>query len=130
MALLNMLALNGQEFTDQGRTFSEILENREVGVETARGVLNKYIKAQKKTYSLAWVWLPNSADETYDGKSGRDGLRDIAYGSGPYTCTLRYGTGIITNTTVWVESYSEDLLRRDFLTNGTFWNIRLDLKER
>lgn len=127
--MANILSLNGLEFTDQGRTLSENREERSVVVQLASGKIKKYIMAIKKNWSISWQWLPNDPSFTHDGLNARDQLRGIAYVGNTFTMLLRNNYGQTDSYTVWVESYSEEMIRRDDVSGQYFYNVSLELKE-
>jgi hypothetical protein len=129
MAYENILSLNDTEFTDQGRTLSESREERAVSVQLASGKIKKYVMGEKKRWSLEWSWLPNSSSMTHDGKAARDQLRAIAYTGNTVTMLVRNTYGQTDTYTVWVESYSEDVIRRDTVNGEFFYNVSIELME-
>jgi hypothetical protein len=129
MAFSNLVSLGGVEFTDQGRTFDEVWDERRVENELANGAKRRYKKASKRRFTLSWDWLPNSASQTYDGKAGRDSLRSLVYSGTELTFIYRNQSGSDETYTVFVESYSETLLRRDSFINASFYTVNLELVE-
>lgn len=129
MAYENILSLNGVEFTDQGRTLSESREEVSAPVQLANGTVKKYIIAIKKRWSISWQWLPNLSSLTYDEKGARDQLRAIAYAGNTFPLIMRNTYGETTSHTVWVENYSEELIRRDTINGEYFYNVTVELVE-
>lgn len=140
MALNNFVTLGefgGTAFplTDQGRTFSMARDERSVPVTLSNGIVKKYFMAVKYSFSLSWTFLPSSHLKTYDGKYARDKIKELTdYIDGPLTLTLQRTAsgspvGDTTSYTVWVESYSEDIIRRDYISNNIWYEVKLDLKE-
>ena len=126
---INLMSLDGIEITDHGRTCSENREERAVSVQLASGKIKKYVMGEKKNWTLTWTWLPGSAALTTDGFGGRDSIRALAYGSDTYTLVIRNSNGIIDTYTVFIEDYSEELVRRDLINSQFFYNVSLTLKE-
>lgn len=129
MASRNLLTLNGTALTDHGRTFNEHLDKREVAVELADGTVKKYIKGYKKIFSMEWDWVPSTAPKTFDAYAARDFIRHAASQGTTFPFVVVNTIGVQETYVVWVEDYSEDLLKRDFVGGEFFWNIKLELKE-
>jgi hypothetical protein len=129
MAYENLIVLNGLEITDQGRTLNESREERAVAVQLANGNIKKYVMGEKHRWSLAWTWLPHSAALTHDGYAARDSLRALAYTGNSYTLTIKNTVGQTNSYTVFIESYEEELVRRDTVNNQFFYNVSIELME-
>ena len=129
MALPNLISLNGYEFTDQGRTYSESRDERSVPVQLSSGITKKYFMSIKKSFSIEWNMLPSTSTQTYDHKSARDDLKTIMDVQDVLTLVVRTPIGSSATYTVWVESYSEDIVRRDYINNTIWYNVKLSLKE-
>jgi hypothetical protein len=140
MALQNFITLgetgNTQyALTDQGRTFSMSRDERSVPVQLASGLIKKYFMAVKYSFSLEWSYLPGDSSQTYDKKYARNMIEELSrYTADTLTLTLQrtsggVPTGAQTSYTVWVENYSEDIIRRDYASNSIWYNVKLDLKE-
>ncbi len=129
MALSNLVSIGGVEFTDEGRTFSESRDAREVVVELASGKIVKYIKAMKRSFELSWEWLPQSNAFTIGNKGARNELRPICYTGNTTTVVIRNAIGGSETYTVFVEDYSEELLRRDPTNGNLLYNISITLRE-
>lgn len=129
MAYANLISLDGVELSDHGRKFDESLDNRMVENELASGAKRRYPKAQKRKFSFTWTYVPSASASTTDGKGGRDAIRGKAYLGTSMVLVIRNSAGGSENYTVFVESYSEKLIRRNFVENEFFWDIDLELVE-
>jgi hypothetical protein len=140
MALNNFVTLGesggtAYPLTDQGRTFSMARDERSVPVSLANGIIKKYFMAVKYTFNLSWTFLPSASTQTYDQKYARDKIKELSdYISGPLTLTLQRTAGgspvgATTSYEVWVEGYSEEIVRRDYTNNTIWYEVQLDLKE-
>ena len=142
MALGNFITLAASggtpsyALTDQGRTFSMSRDERSASVSLANGLVKKYFMAVKYSFSLEWQMLPSVASKTYDKKNARDAIKELADLEDTLTLTLQRTSsgspvGATTSYTVWLENYTEDIVRRDFSTSTpTIWyTVKLDLKE-
>lgn len=119
-----------REITEHGRAFSSDIEQSGSDVELARGRIRRYVKRNKRTFSLSFNYLPSLQEKTADGRGGRDYIHAIAQTKGvvyllvkldpnneyePYTC--------------YISSYSETLLRRDLKESCSYYNISITLEE-
>lgn len=129
MAYAAFVAIDGTEVTDLGRTFSKDREERSVIVELASGLTKKYIKGIKTVFNFQWEWIPNVAADTHDAKEARDFL--IGKNDGvTHTLALRETPGgAATSYTVFVTSYSEEILRRDYVGGRHLYRVSLTLTE-
>ena len=128
MAVANLIQLGGYEFTDQGRTWSEQREEKFVEVELANGNIVRYVKAIKHKWTLDWKWMPNAGSATYDNKNARDILWNLVQQGTTLSFVLRRNIDLTASTyTVFVDTYSEDLIRRD--SGIYYYNVKLELKE-
>lgn len=129
MPYINLFSLNGVEFTDQGRTVSENLEQRSVNVQLASGRIKKYVMGNKKRWSVSWEWLPQDQSLTADGKGARNELKSLAFTGNTYTLLMRDSVGQTNVYVVFIEAYNESLIRRDMINNQFFYNVSLELME-
>ncbi len=127
--LSNLISLGGVEFTDDGRTFGTQRDERSVSVELASGKIKKYIKAEKTTFTVGWEYLPASSAYTSDNKGARNELRPICYTGATTTLVARNTMGGSTTYTVFVEDYSEQIVRRDPTTGNILYSITISLRE-
>lgn len=129
MAFANFMAIDGSEVTDQGRTFSKDIEERSVIVELANGLNKKYVKSIKNVFNFTWDYLPNLAADTHDVKEARNTLASKNDGL-VHTLALRETPGgAATNYTVFVTSYNEEILRRDFVGNRHLYRVTITFTE-
>lgn len=129
MAYANFMAIDGTEITDQGRTFSKDREERAVMVELANGTLKKYIKGIKTVFNFSWEYLPNVAADTHDNKGARDVLISKNDGN-THTLALRETPGgAATSYTAFVTSYTEEILRRDYVAGRHLYRISMTFTE-
>ena len=130
MSLPNFISLGGVELTDQGRTFASARDERSTPVQLASGLTKKYFMGNiKNTFSLSWTWLPGSSALTFDTKGGRDSIKTLADLKSVLALVVRTPVGSSATYNVWVESYSETILRRDFRANTIWYEVQMELKE-
>lgn len=130
MSLPNFISLGGVELTDQGRTFASAKDERSTSVQLASGLTKKYFMGNiKNTFSLSWTWLPGLTSLTFDGKGGRDSIKTLVDMRDVHTLIVRSPVGSSATYTVWIESYSETILRRDARGNTIWYEVQMELKE-
>lgn len=129
MAYANFVAIDGTEITDQGRSFSKDREERSVIVELANGTMKKYVKGIKNVFNFTWQYLPNLAADTHDLKEARNTLISKNDGA-THTLSLRETPGgTATNYTVFVTTYTEEIVRRDFVGNRHLYVVTMSFTE-
>lgn len=128
--LVHLLSINGQEITEHNRKFSVSIEQSAADVELARGIVRKYIRKNKKTFTLDFKYLPNTTDKTADGRAGRDYLNSIANTRGTVTISIKMSpTDEFETYTCFVNSYTENLIRRDIGSGCSYYDVKIDLGE-
>ena len=134
-----LFVIDGSPLTNQGRTFSSdlsqvIVENKNWNNEKSR-YYKRSGSAGRKTFTLAWTYLPNSRQDTVDRRHARDFLKGIA--NDPDVHTLKMINDDSNNTTpytetqyqVFIKDYSETLLRRDLINGVYYWDCNMTLEE-
>jgi hypothetical protein len=134
-----LFVIDGSPLTNQGRTFSSdlsqvIVENKNWNNEKSR-YYKRSGSAGRKTFTLAWTYLPNSRQDTVDRRHARDFLKGIA--NDPDVHTLKMINDDSSNTTpytetqyqVFIKDYSETLLRRDLINGVYYWDCNMTLEE-
>jgi hypothetical protein len=139
MALAHFVSLGPQggtltPLTDQGRTFDSAKDERAITVTLASGLIRKYFLPVKYTFSIAWSTLPNRSALVFDGKGARDAIKDLVDSQQLLTLTVQRASdgspkGATTSYDVWVESYTEKILRRDAKSNSIWYDVQLELKQ-
>lgn len=125
----NKITLGGAALTDESRQpVQEDRDERSVKVDLASGRKKKFVKSVCRRWSISWENVGKNADETVDGKGGRDELRSISEGAGYITLVMDGGEDGDETYTVEVDNYSEEeLMRRG--PGGFRYRITLDLTE-
>jgi hypothetical protein len=134
-----LFVIDGNPLTNQGRTFSSDLSQVVVENKNWNNKKSRYYKrsgsAGRKTFTLAWTYLPNSRQDTVDRRHARDFLKDIA--NDPDVHILKMINDDSNNTTpytetqyqVFIKDYSETLLRRDLINGVYYWDCNMTLEE-
>lgn len=131
MTVISFLSPNGQELTEQGRKINDSIVLNASDVELDEGVRKRYIKASKRKFSFQWEWLPSLASHTIDNRKARDYIKDLAL-----TTRSKIPMSITLDPTkpaeliyVYIEDYSEDLIRRDISTGCDYYSVSLSVEE-
>jgi len=134
-----LFIIDDSPLTNQGRTFSSDLSQVIIENKNWNNKKSRYYKrsgsAGRKTFTLAWTFLPNSRQDTVDRRHARDFLKSIA--NDPDVHTLKMINDNSNNTTpytetqyqVFIKDYSETLLRRDLINGVYYWDCNMTLEE-
>lgn len=134
-----LFVIDDSPLTNQGRTFSSDLSQVIIENKNWNDKKSRYYKrsgsAGRKTFTLAWTYLPNSRQDTVDRRHARDFLKGIA--NDPDVHTLKMINDDSNNTTpytetqyqVFIKDYSETLLRRDLINGVYYWDCNMTLEE-
>ena len=134
-----LFVIDDSPLTNQGRTFSSDLSQVIIENKNWNNKKSRYYKrsgsAGRKTFTLAWTYLPNSRQDTVDRRHARDFLKGIA--NDPDVHTLKMINDDSNNTTpytetqyqVFIRDYSETLLRRDLINGVYYWDCNMTLEE-
>lgn len=134
-----LFVLDNSPLTNQGRTFSSDLSQVIIENKNWNNYKSRYYKRSgssgRKTFTLAWTFLPDSRYDTIDKRHARDFLRKVA--SDPDVHVLKMinddsdHTTPYTETTynVFIKDYSETLIRRDLINDVYYWDCNLTLEE-
>lgn len=123
--------IDNVQLTDQGRgPVTRARDERFVGVELANGTRKRYVKAVKRTFSMSWSYIPDDSTCTIDGYAARDTIVSLI-GDSEDAHTLRffYQNGKYEEFTVFVSSYSEDLIKRDPQSGFFLWSLSIGFEE-
>jgi hypothetical protein len=128
--LIHLLSINGQEITEHNRKFNSSVEQAGSDVELSRGKIRRYIRKNKRTFSLDFTYLPNNTDHTVDGRRGRDYLSALANTRGTVTVSIKLSPADDFKTyTCFVNSYTEKLVRRDIKSACSYYDVSVELGE-
>lgn len=128
--LLLFISINGSEITEHSRKYSSSQFMQVSDVETASGRLKRFYKKNKKILSLSFNYLPSSYEKTVDGRQARDFLENLANNS-PFVSVsyIDKPNGQPVNFNGFITGYTEKLLRRDFSTQCSYYDVSLQIEE-
>jgi hypothetical protein len=122
--------LNGEEITEHNRVFDGGYKINSVDLDLANGNKRRFIKNNKNVYSLSFRYLPNSHTKTIDGRKARDFLLNLAKTPASASLSIKLDPAEpFYNTTVYVDSYSEVLIRRDIPNQCSYYDVNMTLSE-
>jgi len=131
MTIISFLSLNGQELTEQGRTISDSISLNASDVELDEGMRKRYVKDSKRKFSFKWEYLPSLQAHTIDNRKARDYIKNLALTTRakiPMSIKLDPLTAA-ESVYVFVEDYSEELIRRDITTGCDYYSVSLSVEE-
>lgn len=77
MSLNSLIKINGQLITEHGRKYSSLSSFDNIDFELASGNKKRYYKDVDKVFQFSWLYLPDRADMSVDGRMARDYLISI-----------------------------------------------------
>jgi hypothetical protein len=131
MTITSFLSLNGQELTEQGRTISDSIVLNASDIELDEGMRKRYVKDSKRKFSFKWEYLPSLQAHTIDNRKARDYVKNLALTTRTKILMLIKLDPLkpAESIYVFVEDYSEDLIRRDITTGCDYYSVSLSVEE-
>lgn len=131
MTITSFLSLNGQELTEQGRTISDSIVLNASDIELDEGMRKRYVKDSKRKFSFKWEYLPSLQAHTIDNRKARDYIKNLALTTRTKILMLIKLDPLkpAESIYVFVEDYSEDLIRRDITTGCDYYSVSLSVEE-
>jgi hypothetical protein len=129
--ITHLVVINGEEITEHGRLFSSSMATSASNVELLNGNKKRFIKNAKNVYTLSFQYLPDHPERTIDGRKARNYLLSVAKTSSSASLSIILDPAEPSyNTVVYVDSYSETLVRRDIPNQCAYYNVEISLKEK
>jgi len=137
----SLLLLDGKPLTNQTRTFDYsvtplFVENINWAGDSSRYYKNNAANSSgKRTFNIKWSFIPNYSSKTVDYKESRNYIKAIAMDADTHTLTIinqdESGATPYTEETVsvFVSSFSENLVRRDLVDNVYYFDCSMTLEE-
>lgn len=124
----SLMEWNGNKITDHNRGELKVdVERIEEKTRMANGTMRKYIVADKRTFSVDWKELPQSADFTVDGFWGKNEMEAFYdTNSGAFPLKLHFGDGTVKTYTVMMSDFSAELDKRGAYD---FWSVSVEIEE-
>ena len=131
VSVYRLLKLNNKTITAHNRNFSIDVSYVYDDVLLLSGNMRRFLRAAKQNFNLDFKFLPGDTYWTVDGQYGRDYLQSLAVSRAPIELFIQDTPNDAGKTyTTFVESYSEDLVRRNLRTGVYWYNVTLKLKEK
>lgn len=130
MSIYKLLSLNSIEITEHNRKISIGEAVSAEDIDLASGHRRRYYSRNKKQFSLSFTYLPNIQSKTVDARVGRDFLYSLANGSSTVSMSIELSPGEVETFECYVDSYSESLIRRDYTTQCSYYDVSLTVTER
>lgn len=128
--ITHLVVINGHEITEHNRRFDQNYKMNSSDVELANGNRRRFIKNNKNTYSLSFSYLPDKQTRTIDGRKARDFLFQLAKTPSSASLSIKLDPAEpFYNTTVYVDSYTETLIRRDLPNQCAYYDVSITLAE-
>lgn len=128
--ITHLVLINGEEITEHGRTFSGGYKVNSASTELANGNKRRFIKKNKNTYNLDFQYLPDKHTQTIDGRKARNYLLEMARTPSSLSLSIKLDPEQpFYNTTVYVDSYTETLVRRDIPNQCAYYIVNMVLTE-
>ena len=129
--ITHLVVINGEEITEHGRLFSSSMATSASNVELLNGNKKRFIKNAKNVYTLSFQYLPDHSERTIDGRKARNYLLSVAKTSSSASLSITLDPAEPSyNTVVYVDSYSETLVRRDIPNQCAYYNVEISLREK
>jgi len=122
--------LNNKILTAHNRKFGIGVNYVYDDVQLLSGNTRRFLRGVKQTFNLDWQFLPSKTSKTVDGQYGRDYLKSLVGNRQMLEFFVQDKPNDAGSTyTVFIESYNEDLVRRELNTGTHFYNVSLVLRE-
>jgi hypothetical protein len=136
-----LLILDGKPLTNQTRTFDYsvtplFVENINWAGDSSRYYKNNAANSSgKRTFNIKWSFIPNYSNKTVDYRESRNYLKTVSMDPDVHTLTIinqdENGVTPYTeeNVTVFVSTFSENLIRRDLVDDVYYFDCSMTLEE-
>lgn len=129
-SITHLVVINGEQITEHNRTLDSLYKFNSVDLDLANGNKRRFIKNNKNVYNIAFKYLPDKSEKTIDGRKSRNFLYDLARTPSSLSLSIKLDPSLPAyNTTVYVDSYSETLIRRDIPGQCAYYDITMSLSE-
>lgn len=131
MTILSFLSLAGEELTEQARKMTDNVNVNASEVELDSGVSRRYIKKNKRSFTFTWDWLPSLDAHTIDNRKARDYIKNLVFSTrSKILMEIKLDHQESAESIyVYINDYSEDLIRRDPTTACDYYSVTLTVEE-
>lgn len=129
--LVHLIVMDGEEITEHGRSTSISTIQSGSDIELNRGITKRYVKKNKKSFSISFKYLPTSHEKTVDGRKGRDYLLSLSNKKDSILFKIKLNpSSDYTEYECYINSYSERLIRRDIPSQCAYYDVSMEIEER
>jgi hypothetical protein len=118
------------KLTEGNRKYSdnEVISASDVNLDS--GLTRRYIKKNKKSFSLSWTYLPEKPEHTIDGMYARNYVKTLANSVNKLYLTIKDSPDSDTQSfLVYPVSYSETLIKRDIAIDCSYYDVTFVCEE-
>jgi hypothetical protein len=131
MSIVHLLKIDNIEITEHSRKFSSSENISASDVELDSGINKRYIRKNKRQFSLNFTYLPSLAIHTVDARVGRNYLQQIAKKRGSVSIDIKLDPNEDYQTfEAYVTNYNETLIKRDVETQCAYYDVSIAFEER
>jgi len=128
-----LVVINNKPLTNHNRILSISYNLISTDNTNWNGTRSRYFRrsssANKISLTLNWTMVPNTKRDTADGRYGRDYLKELATMEDSMTMIYYHIDGTTTSHTVFIDSYNENLIRRDLVNNVYYFDCSMTINE-
>lgn len=130
MSIVHLILINGNQITEHNRSFesSEVMAVSDI--DLASGHKRRFYKNNKKQFDFSWKYLPSLQAKTVDNRKSQSYLETLGNVRGTVTLAIQtVPNGPYDEHACYVDSYSKILIRRDFHTQCSYYDVSMTLVE-
>lgn len=131
MTILSFLSLDNQEITEQGRSISVSTEQSGGAIELDSGTSRRYIKTNKRSFTIKWEWMPSIDAHAVDNRKSRNYLKNLVLTTRNkilMSIKLDHNQNA-ENIYIYIKDYSENLVRRAVQDGCDYYSVTLTVEE-
>lgn len=123
--------MNNEEITEQGRRINDNIAINASPIELDSGISKRYIKTNKRAFTFQWDWLPSLQSHTIDNRKSRNYIYDlVSTTKNKILMKIKMDHNEEPESIyVYINEYSEDLIRRDPVSGCDYYTVSLTVEE-
>ena len=130
MSVISFLSINGEPVTEQGRTISSSMQIGASEVVLEAGIKKRYIKTNKRSFSIQWKWLPSIESHTIDNRKSRNFLKNLSLTKDKILVSIKLEHNSNNETFyAYINEYSETLIRRVVEDACDYYDVSITFEE-
>lgn len=130
MSVISFLSINGEPVTEQGRTISSSMQIGASEVVLEAGIKKRYIKTNKRSFSIQWKWLPSIESHTIDNRKSRNFLKNLSLTKNKILVSIKLEHNSNNETFyAYINEYSETLIRRVVEDACDYYDVSITFEE-